>query len=162
MPGNGGCELKDAKGQSCNQSLQQHLTLNPCRLNPHIWTGKMSPRESCPAPGAAHKHSALQPAQSPLVLQEWEVPSLPVPLEVYFGQTVILKLNLATRNYYFLEQLLGNPQSSNCLQTLLSVNYSLAWIKRSCRSTQSQTRAAALNLKQGTRLKKLGSLLKRN
>lgn len=75
----------------------------------------MTPREGCLALGAAHKHSALQPAQSPLVLQEWQVPSLPVPLGVYFGQTVILKLNLATRNDYYLEQLLGNPQSSNWL-----------------------------------------------
>lgn len=62
----------------------------------------------------------------------------------------MLRLNLDTKNDYFLEQLLGNPQPSTWLQTLLSVSYSLAWIKRSCRNTKSQTPAAVLNLKQGT------------
>lgn len=62
----------------------------------------------------------------------------------------MLRLNLDTKNDYFLEQLLGNPQPSTWLQTLLSASYSLAWIKRSCRNTKSQTPAAVLKLKQGT------------
>lgn len=55
---------------------------------------------------------------------------LPAPLGVYFGQTacqgVMLRLNLDTKNDYFLEQLLGNPQPSTWLRTLLSGSYSRA------------------------------------
>lgn len=38
----------------------------------------------------------------------------------------MLRLNLDTKNDYFLEQLLGNPQPSTWLRTLLSGSYSQA------------------------------------
>lgn len=43
-------EQKDAEGQTWDQSLQQHPTLNPCRLNPHIWAGRMTPKRGPPSP----------------------------------------------------------------------------------------------------------------
>lgn len=45
MPGSEGCECKDAEGQTWDQSLQQHLTLNPQHL-----VRKDDPKRGLPSP----------------------------------------------------------------------------------------------------------------
>ena len=152
--GRAGAQGLDAEGQTRDGDPTPASLAKPCRAD------LMLGREGTPGHGAARrrgaacKRAALPPAQSPRASQERGVQIPPAPLGVYFGQTacrgVMLRLNLDTKNDYFLEQLLGNPQPSTWLQTLPSASCSLAWIERSCRSTQSQTPAVGLNLKQGT------------